>query len=585
MVQTRNHIRSKTTYLDGESLTVESLFELSTGKLGIDLTPDAYRKIEEGRTVVDRILQENVVAYGINTGFGLFSNVIISADKLSELQENLIRSHAAGIGEPLSPAKTRMLLALRINVLAKGHSGIRKETVIKLIDAFNFDCLSVIPQKGTVGASGDLAPLAHLALGMMGEGMMWDVESMKIEKASSVLSRNGLHPVQLEAKEGLAMINGTQLISSIGAEATVRAENIAHLADVAVAFSLEVLKGTVNAFHSRIHEVRPHLGQIQVATRIRAYLQGDQPSELFKSHNYAGKVQDAYSLRCAPQIHGIVNDTIGFVKHILNTELNSATDNPMVFTGNIEASTDLKVSNTRVLTESLKAPDTLDEANRLVSDLKQQLASKPKTALKRTSDTFYRGGGGFIISGGNFHGEYPAKVLDFLGIAVHELGNVSERRIERLVNPSLSGLPAFLVEEGGLNSGFMIAHCTAAALVSENKVLCHPSSVDSISTSGSKEDHVSMGGFSARKALSIVEHVEVIIAIELLAACQALEFLRPLRTTKTLERVYETIRAHVPPYHKDRYMSPDIEAVARLIRDGTIVKSLPSVKTQGLSKL
>ncbi|GLE07830.1 hypothetical protein PINS_up018536 [Pythium insidiosum] len=570
--------------LDGVSLCVEDLVALSKGERKITLSAQAWERVAHGREVVDNILKDPTrVAYGINTGFGLFSNVIISPEKLTELQENLIRSHSSGTGKPLSPNQTRMLLALRINVLSKGHSGIRTETLQQLIDAFNADCLSVVPAQGTVGASGDLAPLAHLALGMMGEGPMWDkvvengVTRFEIGEAAVVLAKNGLNPVQLGAKEGLAMINGTQLITSIGAEAVVRAENISRCADIAVSLSLEVLKGTVNAFHPRIHEVRPHTGQQLVASRIRTLLQADNPSELFRSHNYVGKVQDAYTLRCAPQVHGVVHDTIQFVKGIINVEMNSATDNPMVFTGSAQVTTDFEseppapAPAAAVDAENVTNLDDAKKEIRRLNSLVAAQKAETTSGLKRTSDTFYRGGGGFVISGGNFHGEYPAKVLDFLAIAVHELASVSERRIERLVNPSLSNLPAFLVKEGGLNSGFMIAHCTAAALVSENKVLTHPSSVDSISTSGAKEDHVSMGGFAARKALSVVEHVETVVAIEILAACQALDLLRPLRTTAALEAVHALVRTRVAPLDKDRYIKPDIDAVLELVRSGAIV--------------
>ncbi|CAK4623897.1 hypothetical protein LEN26_008781 [Aphanomyces euteiches] len=562
--------------LDGSSLETQDLVLLSKGNTKLELSEDAWEKVKSGRDVVDNILKEKKVAYGINTGFGLFSNVVISEDKLTELQENLIRSHSSGVGNPLSPSATRMLLALRINVLAKGHSGISVDTLKQLVDAFNADCLSVVPEKGTVGASGDLAPLAHLALGMMGEGKMWDTrDNNTIKDSAEVLASRGLRPVQLKAKEGLAMINGTQLITSIGCEAVVRAANVADCADIAVALSLEVLKGTVNAFHPRIHEVRPHRGQKLVAGRIRALLQADRPSELFRSHNYEGKVQDAYTLRCAPQVHGIVHDTIEFVRNIITVEMNSATDNPMVFVGTAEVSTD--ATPIRKVQEEIsnEAPATLSEAQEEIARLKQLLADKHEApSMKRISDTFYRGGGGFVISGGNFHGEYPAKALDFLAIGVHELASISERRIERLVNPNLSGMPAFLVAEGGLHSGFMIAHCTSAALVSENKVLCHPSSVDSLSTSGSKEDHVSMGGWAARKALTVVSHVETVIAIELMCACQALEFQRPLKTTDSLEAVYALVRTRVAPLDKDRFIAPDIDAIVDLIRSGAIVQAV-----------
>ncbi|XP_051915938.1 histidine ammonia-lyase-like [Hippocampus zosterae] len=494
--------------LDGNSLTSTDLVNLGRGLYKITLSAEAERNVVKARELLDTIVKENKVVYGITTGFGKFARTVIPVSKLKELQENLVRSHSAGVGNPLSPERTRMLLALRINVLAKGHSGISLETLRAMIQAFNASCLSFVPEKGTVGASGDLAPLAHLALGLMGEGKMWSPKSGWAD-AKYVLEAHGLKPISLKPKEGLALINGTQMITSLGAEAVERAQAIARQADIIAALTLEVLKGTTKAFDSDIHALRPHPGQVEVALRFRSLLDSDHhPSEIAESHRFCDRVQDAYTMRCCPQVHGISNDTIRFVLNIINTEINSATDNPMVF------------------------------------------AERGET-----------------ISGGNFHGEYPAKALDFLAIAVHELASISERRIERLCNPSLSELPAFLVNEGGLNSGFMIAHCTAAALVSENKVLCHPSSVDSLSTSAATEDHVSMGGWAARKALRVVEHVEQVLAIELLAACQGIEFLRPLRTTTPLEKVYDLVRSVVKPWIKDRFMSPDIEAVHRLLLD------------------
>ncbi|KAM6987055.1 histidine ammonia-lyase-like [Aplochiton taeniatus] len=379
-----------------------------------------------------------------------------------------------------------MLLALRINVLAKGYSGVSMETIHSMLNAFNASCLSWVPEKGTVGASGDLAPLAHLTLGLMGEGQMWSPRS-GWAPAKLVLECNGIPPLVLKPKEGIALINGTQMVTSLGAEAVERALGVVRQADIIAALTLEALKGTTKAFDSDVHALRPHPGQMAVAARLRSLLDSEVfPSQISEIHRSCDRVQDAYTLRCIPQVHGVANDTIGFVQKVISTELNSATDNPLVF------------------------------------------AKRAET-----------------VSGGNFHGEYPAKALDFLAIGVHELASISERRIERLVNPSLSELPAFLVKEGGLNSGFMIAHCTAAALVSESKTLCHPSSVDSLSTSAATEDHVSMGGWAARKALRVVEHVEQVLAIELLAACQALEFLRPLKTTAPLEKVYDLVRSVV----------------------------------------
>ncbi|KAJ8046914.1 Histidine ammonia-lyase [Holothuria leucospilota] len=497
---------SEIVYLDGESLTADELVKLGSGRYKIELTAKAWDRVAKSRELVEKILKEQKVVYGISTGFGNFAKVVISPEKLKVLQENLIRSHSAGVGEPLTPEHTRKLLALRINVLAKGYSGISPGTLQKLIAAFNASCLSWVPQKGTVAASGDLAPLAHLALGLMGEGKMWSPKSGWGD-AQVILKSYGLEPLKLLPKEGLALINGTQLVTALGAEAVERAGNIARQADVIAALTLEVLKGTTTAFESAVHNIRPHRGQREVAWRLRALLHSQtHPSEISQSHRFCGKVQDAYTLRCCPQVHGVVHDTIDFVRGIITTEMNSATDNPIVFTEQNE-----------------------------------------------------------ILSAGNFHGEYPAKVLDYLAIGVHELANMSERRIERLINPDLSGLPAFLVKDGGLNSGFMIAHCTAAALVSENKVLTHPASVDSLPTSAGQEDHVSMGGFSARKALQVVEHVEQVLAIELLAACQGIEFLRPLKTTAPLEAVHSLVRSVVPALESDRIMSVDIDAVSKLL--------------------
>ncbi|KAL2087352.1 hypothetical protein ACEWY4_016180 [Coilia grayii] len=492
--------------LDGESLTTADLVRLGKGLLKIKLTEEAEKKVCDSRAVIEQIIKENRVVYGVNTGFGKFAQTVISNDQLKQLQDNMVRSHSAGVGVPLTPERTRMLLALRINVLAKGYSGVSMETLQAIKAAFNASCLSWVPEQGTVGACGDLAALAHLTQGLMGEGLMWSPRS-GWAPAKAVLLGHGLTPLSLKPKEGIALINGTQMISSLGAEALERAQAIARQADIVAALTLEALKGTAAAFDKDIHAVKPQPGQVEVAFRMRSVL----PSSGYPSEITGGvyhRVQDAYTLRCCPQVHGIANDTIAFVKNILTTELNSATDNPLVF------------------------------AER-----------------------------GITISGGNFHGEYPAKALDFLAIGVHELASISERRIERLCNPSLSELPAFLVREGGLNSGFMIAHCTAAALVSENKVLCHPSSVDSLSTSAATEDHVSMGGWAARKALRVVEHVEQVLAIELLAACQGLEFHRPLKSTAPLEQVHKLVRSVVGPWDKDRAMSPDIEAAHKLLRE------------------
>ncbi|XP_031144097.1 histidine ammonia-lyase-like isoform X2 [Sander lucioperca] len=470
--------------LDGKSLTTAALVSLGQGLFKIKLTPEAQGKAIKCREVIDAFIREDRVVYGVNTGFGMFARTLIPKEQLAQLQANVIRSHCAA------------------------------------------SCLSWVPEKGTVGASGDLAPLAHLTLGLMGEGRMWSPQSGWAD-AKAVLEGHGLKPLILKPKEGIALINGTQLISSLGAEAVERALGVARQADIIAALSFEALKGTTKAFHSAIHAARPHPGQMEVAARLRSLLDSDVfPSQISESHRSCDRVQDAYTLRCIPQVHGVVHDTIAFVQKVISTELNSATDNPLVF-----------------------------------------------------AET------GEIMSGGNFHGEYPAKALDYLAIGVHELASISERRIERLVNPALSELPAFLVQDGGLNSGFMIAHCTAAALVSESKALCHPSSVDSLSTSAATEDHVSMGGWAARKALRVVEHVEQVLAIELLAACQALEFLRPLKTTTPLEKVHELLRSVVSPWDKDRIMSPDIEAAHALVRQQKVWRTVQPYMDEYKNKL
>eukprot|EP01130_Rhizamoeba_saxonica_P001856 TRINITY_DN11683_c0_g1_i1.p1 TRINITY_DN11683_c0_g1~~TRINITY_DN11683_c0_g1_i1.p1 ORF type:complete len:510 (+),score=118.57 TRINITY_DN11683_c0_g1_i1:21-1550(+) len=496
--------------LDGCTLTVDTLYKISKGGYTIELTEVAWDNVYKSRRVVEDIVASGKVVYGVNSGFGNFADVVIEKEDLENLQINLIRSHASGVGEIMPINLARMVLALRINTLAKGHSGISRKTLRKVIAFFNKDCLSAIPMKGSVGASGDLAPLSHLCLGMLGEGNMWCPNQKILRPAMEVIEENDLKVLQLKSKEGLAMINGTQFIVAIACEALYRARQAAESADISVALAVEALRGTNKAFKDCIHIARPHCGQIKSAKNIKAYLDG---SDIQESHKNCGKVQDAYSLRCSPQVHGVVHDTLDFVERLIETEMNSATDNPMVF-----------------------------------------------------AET------GEILSGGNFHGEYPAKALDYLAIAIHEISNISERRIERLVNNTLSGLPPFLVENGGLNSGFMIAHCTAAALVSENKTLCHPASVDSISTSAQKEDHVSMGAWGSRKCLEVVKNVEIVLAIEIMCSCQAIDFLRPLTTTPILERIHELVRTQVPHYETDRYIKPDIDNIQELLSSGQILE-------------
>ena len=499
--------------LDGNSLSIPDLVSLSDFSKKVQLGSEVGGRVDLARNYIEARVEQGDVIYGINTGFGKLANTKITFDKLKELQENLILSHSAGVGPPLSLIHTRLMFALRINVLAKGYSGISLGLLQQLVEMFNKGLIPKVPEKGTVGASGDLAPLAHMAYGLMGRGEMWSPKT-GWGQAKEVLAANNLEPITLMFKEGISLINGTQFISSLGAEAVEHARLLCLQADVITALTIEAYSGSKIPFSSCLHKVRAHKGQGRCAQRLRALLHSDTyPSDISKQHSNCDKVQDPYSLRCVPQVHGIVADTIEFVAGIIETEMNSATDNPTVF-----------------------------------PELKQ------------------------VLSGGNFHGEYPAKALDYLAIAVHELASISERRIEQLINPNLSSLPAFLVRNSGLNSGFMLAHVTASSLVSENKVLCHPSSIDSISTSAGQEDHVSMGGTCARKSLKVIENVEFVLAIELLAACQAIDLVRPLQTNLPLESVHKLVRHSIPFWDTDRFMAGDIDMARDILHSGRIWK-------------
>jgi histidine ammonia-lyase len=478
--------------LDGSSLTALNLFRIASGE-AVALDENALVRVGENRGVIRRILEEGRTVYGINTGFGQFATVVIPPDQLAQLQLNLIRSHAAGVGEPLPRPQTRALMAARINCLLKGHSGIRPEAIRLLAECLNRDVLPVIPSQGSVGASGDLAPLAHMALLLVGEGLAWG--SAGPVPGDEALRAAGLSPVRLEAKEGLALINGTQLITSLGCLAMARLQRLVPLADEIAALSLEALRGTRAAFDPRIHAARPHPGQIEAAAHLRKIL--GESSEIAASHEDCNRVQDAYSLRCIPQVHGVTRDALRFAGDILERELNSATDNPMIFT------------------------DTQESR-----------------------------------SGGNFHGQYPAFACDVLAIAACDLASISERRQERLVNPAYSDLPAFLCRNGGLESGFMMAHVTSAALVSEMKGLAHPACIDTIPTSAGKEDHVSMGPIAARKLLQAVEALEHVLAIE---ARMALEGVRlvGLAPADGLKPLVERLSAACPPW-EDRPMYEEL---------------------------
>jgi histidine ammonia-lyase len=494
--------------LDGETLTLEEIERVATDRtVRVALGEGARQRMERSRALVQRALDTGTPVYGVTTGFGRLSDVPVPPDRVGELQLNLIRSHACGVGPPLPVQATRAITLLRANVLAKGFSGVRPELVELLIELLNRGVHPVIPEQGSVGASGDLAPLSHLALVLVGEGEA-EVEGAVVP-GGEALRRAGLAPCTLGAKEGLALNNGTQVMTGIGALALLGAERLIEAAEVAGAMSLEGLRGTPDAYHPALQRARPHPGQSTSAERLRALLEG---SEIRESHRHNDpRVQDAYALRCIPQVHGAARDALRYVRSVLEIEANSATDNPLLF------------------------PD--EE-------------------------------GGLIVSGGNFHGQPVAQALDLLAIALTDLGSISERRTERLVNPDLSDLPAFLTPEPGVNSGMMLAQIAAAALVSESKILAHPASVDSIPTGANKEDHVSMGTTAAKKATQVLRNVEAVVGIELMCGAQALEFLKPLRPGRGIDRAYRALRERIPPLVADRVLAPDIAIAAEMVRQG-----------------
>jgi len=491
--------------LDGTSLTLEQVEAVARGG-ACRLAPAAARRVERSRAVVERVLASDQTVYGVNTGFGQLAERRIERGQLARLQQNLIRSHAAGVGAPLPAPVVRAILALRANCLARGHSGVRRATIERLLDLLAADVLPVVPEQGSVGASGDLAPLAHVALALTGEGEAF--HRGRRLTARRALARAGLAPLALAPKEGIALINGTQVMTAIGALALLRAERLAAVADIVGAMSLEALRGSRRAFDRRIHAARAQRGQRTSAANLRRLL---GPSAIERSHAACGKVQDCYSLRCMPQVHGAVRDTLAHVRAVLSIEINASTDNPMVFAAT-----------------------------------------------------------GELVCGGNFHGQPVSLALDHLATAVCSLGTIAERRIDRLLDAGRSELPPFLSRDAGLNSGFMLAHVTAAALVAENKILAHPASVDTIPTSAGKEDHVAMGAHGARQAAAIVDHATTVLAIELLCAAQGVEFHRPLRASAGVEAARGAVRRRVPRLDADRVLSVDIERARRLIDDGTV---------------
>ena len=512
-------------HINGNDLTLEAVREVAYPGIRrpVLLDPDAREAVNRARAVVDALVAGNKISYAITTGVGKLSDVHIVGDQVGQLQINLVRSHAVGVGEPLSIADTRAMMILRANSLAKGNSGVRAITIDTICEMLNRGVTPVVPSQGSVGASGDLAPLAHLALALIGEGECFNEDAKGARMASAeALKRAQIKPLVLEAKEAVSLINGTQAMLAIGTLALLAAERLVDTADVIGAMACDALQGTNVAFDERIQKARPHAGQIRTAANLRRLL---EQSEIRASHRDCGRVQDAYSLRCIPQVHGAVRDTLAHCRAVFETETNSAVDNPLVFVKN------------------------------------------PKAA---DGD-----GEGDVLSGGNFHGQPLAFALDFLAIALTALAGISERRLERMVNPALNeGLPPFLAPGAGMNSGFMMPQVTAAALVSENKVLAHPASVDSITTSGNKEDFVSMGMTAANKLKKVVENTRNTLAIEAMAAAQAIDFLAPLKTSKPLQQAHAAIRAVCATMDKDRVMYQDFARIAELIASGKVAEVL-----------
>lgn len=507
----------RTIEIDGNGLSIEEVYSIanaSKNTIEVKLTNSAKDKILKAREYVDNIVKKGDAVYGINTGFGALSNKYIKENELESLQYNLIRSHCTGVGDPFSRLATRAIMILRANCLASGFSGVSIECIDLLLDFLNHDITPLVPEKGSVGASGDLAPLSHIALCLIGEGdVIYDGKKVRSDFAINQINKK---PVILKAKDGLALINGTAVMAALSSLAIYEAKRIAKIADIASCVTLEAVRGTRIAYDEDISKLKPHPGQLDSCHNLNLVLSGD--SEIANSHIDCGKVQDPYSLRCVPQVHGAIRQTIKHSEEVLNFELNSVTDNPLIF------------------------------------------IEKDK-----------------VISGGNFHGEALALSMDYLAMGMSELANISERRVEKMMNPTFSELPAFLTKESGVNSGLMIAHVTMAALASENKYLCHPASIDSIPTSTDKEDHVSMGVTSGRKLHEVLRNVKLCLAIEFLCNTQGLYLLRPLKSNQAIEAVYELIRKHVPPIEQDRVFSHDIENIKNLISNFELLDVVESV--------
>ena len=503
----------KTVVLGGQRLSLAEIEGVAAKGWRVELDPAALQRVAEGRAWIEEILKTGKTVYGVNTGFGRLADVRVPDESLRQLQINLVRSHAGGVGEPLSVPEARAMLLLRANVLAKGWSGCRPQLVELLASLLNQGVTPVIPEKGSVGASGDLAPLAHLALVVMGEGEAF-YQDHRLPGAEA-LRRAGLQPAELQAKEGLALLNGTQAMTAVGALAVARAARLVRIADLAGAMSLEALMGTPAAFDERIHQARPHAGQLAAAAHLRSLMAASEIREAHRDHDT--RVQDAYCLRCMPQVHGAVRGALMHVAEVLEVEAGSATDNPLVF---------------------------------------------PEKEERTQSQG--------VLSGGNFHGAPLSYAFDYASIALTDLAGITERRIDRLLNPDINeGLPAFLSPEAGLSSGFMMAQIVSAALVNECQVLATPSSTGTIPTSGGKEDHVSMGMTGALKLRQIADNLERIVGIELMCAAQGVEFRLPLAPAKAIAKACQLVRQVVPRLEQDRVLAPEIAAMAQAVRTGS----------------
>lgn len=502
--------------LNGQDLNVDQVYKIAYAKLGevkLEIAPNSLKKMQKSRDFVFEIVKAGKAVYGINTGFGALATTQIKEEDSEQLQLNLIRSHCTGIGNPFSREVTRAIMVLRANCLTSGFSGVNPDIVKLLLGFINHGITPVVPEKGSVGASGDLAPLSHIALALIGEG---EVEFKgKVIDSKKAIEEVGLKPAVLGPKDGLALINGTAVMAALGALALYDAKDILKMADITSMLTLDGVKGTSKAYHKEISNLKPHKGQIDCCANLNRLLEN---SEINKSHDDCKRVQDAYSLRCIPQVHGACRQTYRHVYEVISTELNAVTDNPLIFTETKE-----------------------------------------------------------VVSGGNFHGEALALAMDYLAMGMAEICNISERRVEKMMNPSFSDLPAFLVKDSGLNSGLMIAHVTAAAITSENKYLCHPASVDSVPTSTDKEDHVSMGVTSGRKLHEVISNTKSSLAIELLCNTQALDFQRPLKSSPGIEEAYNVVRKYVEPITQDRIFYKDINSIVNLINSREILNAVEKV--------